>query len=69
MFRNDPRAFATDPLARQIAQQMIAAGLDRQLRLVERYFVYVPFMHSENRVHQQRSVPALSAVGRRARLF
>ena len=57
MFRNDPRAFATDPLAQQIAEQMIAAGLERQLRLVERYFVYVPFMHSEQRAHQQRSVP------------
>ncbi len=56
MFRNDPRAFATDPLAQQIAEQMIDAGFDRQLRLVERYFVYVPFMHSENRAHQQRSV-------------
>ena len=56
MFRNDPRAFATDPLARQTAEQMIAAGLERQLRLVERYFVYVPFMHSENRAHQRRSV-------------
>lgn len=56
MFRNDPRAFATDPLAQQIAEQMTAAGFDRQLRLVERYFVYVPFMHSENRAHQQRSV-------------
>ena len=56
MFRNDPRAFATDPLAQQIAEQMIDAEFDRQLRLVERYFVYVPFMHSENRAHQQRSV-------------
>ena len=56
MFRNDPRAFATDPLAQQIAEQMIDAELDQQLRLVERYFVYVPFMHSENRAHQQRSV-------------
>lgn len=56
MFRNDPRAFATDPLAQRIAEQMIDAGLDRQLRLVERYFVYVPFMHSEDRAHQQRSV-------------
>ena len=56
MFRNDPRAFATDPLARQIAEQMIDAGFDRQLRLIERYFVYVPFMHSEDRTHQQRSV-------------
>lgn len=24
--------------------------------MVERYFVYVPFMHSEDRAHQQRSV-------------
>ncbi len=56
MFRNDPRAFATDPLAQQIAEQMIDAGFDRQLRLIERYFVYVPFMHSEDRTHQQRSV-------------
>lgn len=56
MFRNDPRAFVTDPLARQIAEQMIDAGFDRQLRLIERYFVYVPFMHSEDRTHQQRSV-------------
>jgi uncharacterized protein (DUF924 family) len=56
MFRNDPRAFATDPLAQQIAEQMIATGFDQQLRLAERYFVYVPFMHSEDRKHQQRSV-------------
>ncbi len=56
MFRNDPRAFTTDPLAQQIAEQMIDAELDQQLHLVERYFVYVPFMHSENRAHQQRSV-------------
>ena len=56
MFRNDPRAFATDPLAQQIAEQMIDAGFDQQLRLIERYFVYVPFMHSEDRTHQQRSV-------------
>ncbi len=56
MFRNDPRAFTTDPLAQQSAEHMIAAGLDRQLRLVERYFVYVPFMHSEEPAHQQRSV-------------
>ncbi len=56
MFRSDPRAFATDPLAQQIAEQMVDAELDQLLLLVERYFVYVPFMHSENRAHQQRSV-------------
>ena len=56
MFRNDPRAFATDQMAQGVAEDMIAAGFDRQLRSVERYFVYVPFMHSERREHQQRSV-------------
>ena len=56
MFRNDPRAFATDQMAQGVAEDMIAAGFARQLRSVERYFVYVPFMHSERREHQQRSV-------------
>ena len=56
MFRNDPRAFATDQMAQGVAEDMIAAGFDRQLRSVERYFVYIPFMHSERREHQQRSV-------------
>src|SRR4051812_14053306 len=31
MFRNDSRAFATDPLARAVATHLIQAGLDRQL--------------------------------------
>ena len=56
MFRNDPRAFATDQMAQGVAEDMIAAGFDRQLCSVERYFVYIPFMHSERREHQQRSV-------------
>ena len=56
MFRNDPRAFATDQMAQGVAEDMISAGFDRQLRLVERYFVYMPLMHSERPEHQQRSV-------------
>ena len=56
MFRADPRAFATDPLAREVATLLVQTGADRQLLPVERMFVYLPFMHSENLTHQQQSV-------------
>lgn len=56
MFRQDPRAFATDPLAREVAVLLVQTGADRQLLPVERMFVYLPFMHSENLAHQQQSV-------------
>jgi len=56
MFRGDPRAFATDPLAREVATVLVQGGADRQLLPVERMFVYLPFMHSENLTHQQQSV-------------
>jgi len=56
MFRGDPRAFVTDPLAREVATHLIHYGLDLQLLPVERSFVYMPFMHSEILVDQQQSV-------------
>jgi uncharacterized protein (DUF924 family) len=56
MFRGDPRAFATDPLAREVAAGLVHRGSDRQLLAVERLFVYLPFMHSENLTDQQQSV-------------
>src|SRR5205814_918931 len=56
MFRGDRRAFATDPLAREVAERLIQAGSDRHLLPVERLFVYLPFMHSENLAHQRQSV-------------
>jgi uncharacterized protein (DUF924 family) len=56
MFRGDPRAFATDPLAREVANHLIQEGFDRQLLPVERMFISLPFMHSEELADQQRSV-------------
>lgn len=56
MFRGDPRAFATDPLAREVATQLLQAYGDRLLLPVERMFVYLPFMHSEDLADQHRSV-------------
>ena len=49
MFRDSPRAFATDPLARRLARQAIERGFDSGLTGEERLFLYLPFEHSEDR--------------------
>jgi uncharacterized protein (DUF924 family) len=56
MFRGSPRAFATDPLALAISQHAIACGLDQQLTRQQRWFLYMPFQHSEDRAVQARSI-------------
>lgn len=56
IFRNDARAFRTDPLALAAAHQGVVAGFDRQLGFDERAFCYLPFEHSENLLHQHTAV-------------
>jgi len=56
IFRGDKRAFATDALARETTVHLMSQGFDRQLLPVERFFLYLPFMHSEQLSDQQRSV-------------
>jgi uncharacterized protein (DUF924 family) len=49
-----PRAFAQDALALALAQELVASGGDAQLSTRERYFAYMPYMHSESlAVHQE----------------
>ncbi len=56
IFRETPQAFATDWEALSTAHQAIAQGYDKQLLNVQRWFVYLPFEHSENIEHQRQSV-------------
>lgn len=56
MFRNTPQAFATDWEALSIAQEAISKGLDRQLISVQRWFIYIPFEHSENLADQRKCI-------------
>lgn len=56
MFRGDPRSFATDALARRIADQAIASGFDLHIDPPARQFFYLPFEHSENLDDQNRAV-------------
>lgn len=55
-FRGTAHMFATDPLARLYAQQMVDAGLDQQIDPQLRAFCYLPFEHSEDPQDQQRSL-------------
>ena len=50
IFRNDPRAFASDALALVLAQEAVSAKVDNELTQEERTFLYMPYMHSESKL-------------------
>jgi uncharacterized protein (DUF924 family) len=56
MFRGNARAFAADPLAREVAARAIARGFDQLVPTAERMFFYLPFEHSEKLADQERGV-------------
>jgi uncharacterized protein (DUF924 family) len=63
MFRGSARAFATDAMARAVAERAIAKGFDQSVGLPERRFFYLPFMHSEDLADQERSIALCEAAG------
>ncbi len=56
MYRGLPKAFATDPLALDLSRRSVADGFDRSLALIQRMFVYLPFMHAEDLHWQNEAV-------------
>jgi uncharacterized protein (DUF924 family) len=56
LFRDSAEAYATDQIALLLAKHAIDRGLDSQLDLNQRHFLYMPFMHSEDRAEQARSL-------------
>ena len=63
MFRDDPRTFATDARALEIAGQTVEAGEDEKLNQYERGVLYMPYQHSEDSAMQARSVELFTALG------
>ena len=63
LFRNSPRAYASDPLARRLARKAIARGCDSGMRDDERMFLYLPFEHSEDRDDQSLAVELFERLG------
>ncbi|MEM7552662.1 MAG: DUF924 family protein [Cyanobacteria bacterium P01_A01_bin.84] len=56
MFRGTPQAFATDWDALSAAQHAIYQEYDKPMSPVQRWFIYLPFEHSENLEHQRKAV-------------
>jgi uncharacterized protein (DUF924 family) len=61
LFRGEARAFATDAKALAVAQRALAEGLDRQLPVEQRQFLYLPLMHSERLADQEQCVALYEA--------
>lgn len=60
MFRGTAAAFATDPLAREIARKALAEGWDMNAPEPERQFFYMPFEHSEEPEDQALAVQLMA---------
>jgi uncharacterized protein (DUF924 family) len=56
VFRGTPRAFAGDARALALATRLVDTARDLALAPVERWFVYMPFEHSERLIDQHESV-------------
>jgi uncharacterized protein (DUF924 family) len=62
MFRGQPQAFATDDKALAIAKHAVNRGFDQQLIAVQRWFIYLPFEHSEAIEDQRQALTLFSTL-------
>jgi uncharacterized protein (DUF924 family) len=63
MFRDDPRAWATDAKALGVAEAAIEKGFDRKLPDDRCMFLYMPYEHSEDLAMQEKSVEIFKRLG------
>lgn len=66
IFRNTPGAFENDAIAVKLTREAIATGEDMKLKPVERWFLYMPLMHSESSTDQRRSLDKFSELAAEA---
>ncbi|MDD9966863.1 MAG: DUF924 domain-containing protein [Myxococcales bacterium] len=69
VFRGSGRMYQHDGRAVATALAGIDAGDDLKLRIAECYFLYMPLMHSEDRVLQERCVALFEALAERGRTW
>ncbi|MEQ8934805.1 MAG: DUF924 family protein, partial [Amphiplicatus sp.] len=63
LYRGSGHAFATDGLARVIADRAVSGDLDQSVESSLRFLFYMPFEHSENAADQSRSVKLFETLG------
>ena len=64
LFRDSPRAYSADSIARRLARTAIEQGFDIAMTRQERLFIYLPFEHSEDRADQAYSINLVKQLGR-----
>jgi uncharacterized protein (DUF924 family) len=62
-FRDTPRMYDTDALARAYAERAVQAGFDDRVDRNLRIFFYLPFEHSERMEDQDRSLALHEQIG------
>ena len=62
IFRDTPRAYDTDPMARAAADRALARGFDAAFSPVWRKFFYMPLHHSEDLADQRRATALVEAL-------
>jgi uncharacterized protein (DUF924 family) len=63
LFRGTPRAFAADPIARELSRAAVKQRFDDAMNEQERLFLYMPFEHSEDRKDQALAVELIARLG------
>ena len=63
MFRGQAQCYAADPLARAVANRALKRGYDQDVPDNERNFLFLPFMHSEDKDDQKRCVALYREAG------
>ncbi|MEM9316522.1 MAG: DUF924 family protein [Pseudomonadota bacterium] len=63
LFRGTARAFAQDGMALVLAQEAVASGDDLRLSDDERYFGYMPYMHSESLLVHDEGITLFEKLG------
>jgi uncharacterized protein (DUF924 family) len=69
VFRGTARAFAQDPMALALAQECVARGDDRRMEDNQRYFSYMPYMHSESLQVHDEGLRLFTALGNERALY
>ena len=61
IYRDLPEAFAQDRLALKCALDAVAQGFDKKLKVGMRTFMYMPFMHTEDKEVHARAIELFSS--------
>jgi uncharacterized protein (DUF924 family) len=63
LFRGNSRAYSADPIARRLSRTAIDQRFDIAMKKTERYFLYLPFEHSEAKEDQVLALNLIKSLG------